>query len=352
MFCFQAIKRRQAQERIHSKESDSDQNDDTDEATETETSTGGPDTSFEDSALVSKDEKVSNKSLGLEDKEMLGNESLRKEGDRKPERESLKDSKGERLKFSSLNAKSGIGRLKKIHAGIKRGPKGGSSLGSKLKIRLPHTKTSLHNKLKQRVSLGSVSNVRGPSGLPRGRPPKDHNKLLARQQLLAARQLGESRGLGGLFNKKRGRPLGSKNKVKRIKEEAGKGGSPGSVGGNVTTAEIKRSHSVGGKSQSNVLKRPKKQLSIPNGQCDRALISPHTPRISPGSGGSSGSNPLGKSPGVDQPTPAELRAFWRPSDEVRPLLDSVLITDVTSNSTTITIRESTTDTGFFKNACT
>ena len=48
-----------------------------------------------------------------------------------------------------------------------------------------------------------------------------------------------------------------------------------------------------------------------------------------------------------QPVP-EVRAFWRPPPETKPLLDQVLITDVTSADVTVTVRESSTDNGFFK----
>lgn len=44
----------------------------------------------------------------------------------------------------------------------------------------------------------------------------------------------------------------------------------------------------------------------------------------------------------------ELRTFWKPPPESKPLLDQVVITDVTAGSLTITIRESTSDVGFFK----
>lgn len=44
------------------------------------------------------------------------------------------------------------------------------------------------------------------------------------------------------------------------------------------------------------------------------------------------------------------RAFWTPPPETKAVLDKVMITDVTSNMLTITVRESSTDTGFFKTA--
>lgn len=51
---------------------------------------------------------------------------------------------------------------------------------------------------------------------------------------------------------------------------------------------------------------------------------------------------------AESPSTAEVRAYWKPPNESKPLLDQVLITDVTSDDVTITVRESTTDSGFFK----
>ncbi len=44
----------------------------------------------------------------------------------------------------------------------------------------------------------------------------------------------------------------------------------------------------------------------------------------------------------------EVRAFWKPPAETKPLLDQVSITDVTTGSLTITIRESASEVGFFR----
>ena len=46
--------------------------------------------------------------------------------------------------------------------------------------------------------------------------------------------------------------------------------------------------------------------------------------------------------------PVDPRTFWRPPEEARPMLDQVFITDVTANRVTVTVRESHTDTGFFR----
>ena len=52
-------------------------------------------------------------------------------------------------------------------------------------------------------------------------------------------------------------------------------------------------------------------------------------------------------PSVETP-PVDMRTFWRPPEEARPILDQVFITDVTANRVTVTVRESHTDTGFFR----
>ncbi|KAK6171600.1 hypothetical protein SNE40_019751 [Patella caerulea] len=46
--------------------------------------------------------------------------------------------------------------------------------------------------------------------------------------------------------------------------------------------------------------------------------------------------------------PVELKNYWSPPVSVKPVLDNVFITDVTSDSETITIRECSSDSGFFK----
>ena len=45
----------------------------------------------------------------------------------------------------------------------------------------------------------------------------------------------------------------------------------------------------------------------------------------------------------------EIQAFWRPPVQDRSVLDNVIITDVSSNDTTVTIRECSTAHGFFRN---
>ncbi|XP_013407235.1 chromobox protein homolog 2 [Lingula anatina] len=44
----------------------------------------------------------------------------------------------------------------------------------------------------------------------------------------------------------------------------------------------------------------------------------------------------------------EERNYWRPPPEMKKILDDMLITDVTTNTVTVTIRECTSDSGFFK----
>ncbi|CAE1176042.1 CBX8 [Acanthosepion pharaonis] len=45
----------------------------------------------------------------------------------------------------------------------------------------------------------------------------------------------------------------------------------------------------------------------------------------------------------------ERRTYWCPPPNVKPLLDQVFITDVTSNMVTVTVRECATENGFFRN---
>lgn len=42
--------------------------------------------------------------------------------------------------------------------------------------------------------------------------------------------------------------------------------------------------------------------------------------------------------------------MWKPERNAKELFDSICVTDVTSNMTTITVKECTTDSGFFKNS--
>lgn len=212
---------------------------------------------------------------------------------------------------------------------------------AKLKIRLPHSNSS--HKLQQRMKLNKQNKTIRVKGMPKGRPPKDQKKLVARQQL--ARQLQAAR-MANLkpHIRKRGRPPGSKNRPKPPLQTLESGESSENNKSNIVSGPV---------SPSVVKKQAKKQLSLPNGehQCDSSShsqqqvtersgqISP--PHISP-------KLTLPKEP--PQPSLAEMRAFWRPPEESKPLLDKVLITDVTTNSTTITIRESVTDAGFFKHS--
>lgn len=45
-----------------------------------------------------------------------------------------------------------------------------------------------------------------------------------------------------------------------------------------------------------------------------------------------------------------LLAMWKPAQNAKPLFDNIFVTDVTSNMTTITVKECVTDDGFFRNS--
>ena len=95
-----------------------------------------------------------------------------------------------------------------------------------------------------------------------------------------------------------------------------------------------------------------------NGDVNKNVIAPKSNAVDGSDGGKDShraTGPLGvgslaaESRSLQAIEPAmEVRAFWKPPPEAKPLLDQVFITDVTSGSLTITIRESTSDAGFFK----
>ena len=95
-----------------------------------------------------------------------------------------------------------------------------------------------------------------------------------------------------------------------------------------------------------------------NGDVNKNVIAPKSNAVGGIDGGKDShraTGPLGvgslaaESRSLEAMEPAmEVRAFWKPPPEAKPLLDQVFITDVTSGSLTITIRESTSDAGFFK----
>lgn len=47
----------------------------------------------------------------------------------------------------------------------------------------------------------------------------------------------------------------------------------------------------------------------------------------------------------DQPV---VLTMWKPAQNAKPLFDNIFVTDVTSNMTTITVKECMTDDGFFR----
>ena len=177
-------------------------------------------------------------------------------------------------------------------AKIKRGP--GRPPGSGTKNNGKALKKGLMGKLK--IKLGSQL----PLKRPRGRPPK--NKTMQQLYLIKG-AAGKKIRPGPNMPKRRGpgRPKGSKTKKTSIPGE--KGEKP------AVTAPKKRKVSVNGDTE--------------------------------------GMNGGTTTEGAEEKE-GELRAFWRPPSDSKPLLDTVFITDVTSNMLTITVRESTTDKGFFK----
>ena len=217
----------------------------------------------------------------------------------------------------------------KIKRVLNRPPGRPSSANSKLKIKLP--------------GAHRPSPLPGSFRRPRGRPPKSG-------------KMGEKNRLP---KRKPGRPLGSVNKSKshhhhhhhhhhrhgdtslEFKQE---GGPP-------AAKKKKKMDNGAGPSSSG---------PIVNGSAAVATQGTSVSPVAVASGsrplhnqlGMSASPPTGRREPLPAPPPPETRAFWRPPESAKPLLDQVLITDVTTGdnpSVTITIRESTTDAGFFKN---
>jgi len=187
--------------------------------------------------------------------------------------------------------------------GGKRGPGRPPGSGTKNPTGKSSKKgSSLMGKLKIRLGGKSQSHLKRP----RGRPPK--NKTM--QQLYRDIGAGGKKIRPGILPQRRGpgRPKGSKTKPKpQIQLSGAPGDKPADKPSTGPTAPKKRKLSVNGDAEG------------VNGGAE------------------------GKGEGEE-----ELRAFWRPPADTKPLLDTVFITDVTSNMLTITIRESTTDKGFFK----
>ena len=259
---------------------------------------------------------------------------------------------------------------------------------SKLKIKLPHT-TSFNKTLKQAaqrklLSGGSSSKQGGVGGVggamvPRGRPPKDQAKLMARQNLM--RQLNKIKTSCG--QRKRGRPLGSKNKVKRVSKLSLRNRSPSpmlmtnevtsrpSTSSSAAVAAHLLSSSAAGQCgdlastasvcpTTPVIRKTavKKPCSLPNGHYSSdSALSPASanssrrvsPQMSPAAHWRKTPDRLSL-PGSPPAPELEMKAFWRPAPTAKPLLDNVLITDVSSNSLTVTIRECSTPAGFFRDS--
>ena len=262
-------------------------------------------------------------------------------------------------------------------------------LNAKLKVKLPHAagfkslkKAKLHAQQQHDKRLDGKSLVTS-----RGRPPKDDAKAVARQKLM--RQLNAiktSVKAGDTNSKRRGRPPGSKNKVKRVSRLTALP-SPLRDTGAVTDSSKSAGTVVAPAESMQALKLPitpvtkragaggaaagasggflRRQSSQQNGHY--SSDSAH----SPGSAHSSLMSPQQMSPAqLQRRTPEqsardpyvfacgqlspvlselEIKAFWRPPEQDKALLDNVIITDVKSNDTTVTIRECSTSQGFFKN---
>ncbi|ELT97418.1 hypothetical protein CAPTEDRAFT_221925 [Capitella teleta] len=190
---------------------------------------------------------------------------------------------------------------------------------------------------KENGSLGTEANPikiqRGP-----GRPPGSKNvprhlkvKLKTKkfEQKLKQKYSNQPPRMSGspLVKKKRGRPpknpiavAAAKLMAKKMSSQLSKASTdstPSSPGG-------KKRKVIGGKSDQ-------------NGNIDKDLLKVDS-ECSDGT----------TTDGTNAKPASDNRAFWKPPEDTRPLLDQVFITDVTADDLTITIRESTTDTGFFK----
>lgn len=175
------------------------------------------------------------------------------------------------------------------------------------------------------------------------------------------------------YGKRRGRPPGSKNKPKPFK---GKSDGENLLKFKKRKREIETDSSDDDGNTSK-LDDDDNQLSIniPNGHSDddsssstlSPAVSHHSPRsshdgsFSPhGEVSKSGAEKQGLSPphAITPPSSfssvfpggSELRAFWRPPEGSKAMYDNVLITDVTTDSGTITVRECLSDGGFSNNS--
>ena len=208
-----------------------------------------------------------------------------------------------------------------------------------IKEKTPQTTKGLHAVLPKRSPgrpAGSLTKVkrllsksrgRMPTGRPRGRPRKDQSQLVQPPRI--------RRGPG--------RPRGSKNKPK----------DPSKVKplvGNTQRPKAKKKVTViTSASNTSMAQRPvMKKSPLPLTKPGDATVKGTDIVSTPGIQNSSGTNQkLPKTPLFEE-SRVEVRAFWKPPEETKPLLDHIVITDVTTNTLTITVRESSTETGFFK----
>ena len=252
-----------------------------------------------------------------------------------------------------------------------------NQLQSKLKVKLPHA-AGFKSLKKAKLHAQQQKQQQQQEKTQRGRPTKENAKALARQKLM--RQLNAIKTSASDTSKRRGRPPGSKNKVKRIsktsvlasplRDAEACSDSPRPAGAVVepmdairlpVTPVTKRNGGAAGSASGF-----RRQSSVQNGHC--SSDSAH----SPGSAHGSLMSPQQMSPAqLQRRTPDvharhpfvyscgpvspvlsdfEIQAFWRPPVQDRSVLDNVIITDVSSNDTTVTIRECSTAHGFFKNS--
>ena len=213
------------------------------------------------------------------------------------------------------------------------------------------------HRLKIRFQSRPRGRARGPgrprgvrSGRPRGRPPLKGRLFLAgddaasRLDMAAAvtknggtsvRRLGSRAGRGGgrvgLSSGRQHRPADSGNDVKRETVDTPTV-TPAESPPVKDTAETSKKESDDAGSDQPGCNGDGQTDSATNG-CVPAAVS---------------TTPSESSDREPETSATDTRTFWRPPEEARPILDQVFITDVTANRVTVTVRESHTDTGFFR----
>lgn len=213
------------------------------------------------------------------------------------------------------------------------------------------------HRLKIRFQSRPRGRARGPgrprgvrSGRPRGRPPLKGRLFLAGDDAVSrldmavavtknggtsVRRLGSRAGRGGgrvgLSSGRQHRPADSGNDVKRETVDTPTV-TPAESPPVPDTAETSKKESDDAGNDQPGCNGDGQTDSATNGRVPDAV-----------------STTLSESSDREPETSAtDTRTFWRPPEEARPILDQVFITDVTANRVTVTVRESHTDTGFFR----